>query len=381
MKILYTLNSGQRGGMEQHVLDLVKGMVSEGNEVFVWCASGPMVEVYKNAGAEVTIQPINLDIDPFYISRLYKFLTKNKIDVLHAHELKAVSSSLLAGALAKTSVRISHTHTPISEWKISYLKKRMNIMFDNLLVNLFATREIALTESRRSVKESEGIKDSKLVVIPNGLNLAEFSLSPEQKQKFKSEIMQRYNISDGTYVFGNISRISKEKGHKALVVAYADVCKSLENQNIPNNTFLFIGGGGPLEDELKSKVKELNIEDRVLITERFAEEDLQKFYATFDSFVFPSMAEGFGIVLIEAMAFSLPILCSDLEVLQEVGGSTVRYFETGSKEDLVAKMMDLYKRQDQYYGFGNKARRRVEEIYSIDLFVSRYLDLYKELSV
>jgi len=74
-------------------------------------------------------------------------------------------------------------------------------------------------------------------------------------------------------------------------------------------------------------------------------------------------------------------LCSDLEVLQEVGGSTVRYFETGSKEDLVAKMMDLYKRQDQYYGFGNKARRRVEDIYSIDLFVSRYLDLYKELLV
>jgi len=379
MRILYTLNSGQPGGMEQHVLDLVKGIVSEGNEVFVWCISGPMVEVYKNAGAEVTTQTINSDLDPFYILRLYKFLTKNKIDVLHAHELKAVLNSLIAGALAKTSVRISHTHTPISEWQISSLKKKVNVIFDSLLINLFATKEIALTESRRRVKKSEGIKDSKLIVIPNGLDLAEFSFSPEQRRKFKVEITQRYGISEGTYIFGNVSRISKEKGHEILVTAYAEFCKSLETQNIPNNTSLFIGGGGPLEEALKSKVGELGIEERVVVTGRFSEENLQKFYAAFDSFVFPSLAEGFGIVLIEAMAFGLPVLCSDLEVLQEVGGAAVRYFETGSKEDLAAKMLDLYKRQDQYYEFGNRARGRVEELYSMDLFVSRYLDLYKEL--
>jgi len=379
MKILYTLNSGQPGGMEQHVLDLIKGMAFDVNKVFVWCASGPMVEVYADAGAKVTVQPINSDIDPFYISSLYKFLTKNKIDVLHAHELKAVSNSLLAGAIARTSVKISHTHTPISEWQISHLKKKLNVMFYSFLVNRFATKEIALTESRKRVKKSEGIKDSKLVVIPNGLDLNEFSVSSDQKQKFRTEITQRYGIPNGAYIFGNISRLSEEKGHEILVKAYAEFCNSLENQSIPNNTFLFIGGGGPLEESLRNEIRNLGIADKVIITGRFAKEDHKKFYATLDSFVFPSLAEGFGIVLIEAMAFGLPVLCSDLEVLGEVGGAAVRYFETGVKEDLAIKMIDLYKRQDQYYKFGEKARERVEKLYSMDLFVSKYAGLYKEL--
>jgi hypothetical protein len=55
MKILYTLNSGNPGGMEQHVLDLVKGMVKNGQEVHVWCKEGEISKWFASAGAHVTI--------------------------------------------------------------------------------------------------------------------------------------------------------------------------------------------------------------------------------------------------------------------------------------------------------------------------------------
>lgn len=381
MNILYTLNSGQIGGMEQHVLDLVSGMSSNEHNVYVWCADGPLVKDYEEAGAQVFIQRIRLDIDPVYIFKLFNFLRKQKIDVIHAHELKAVTNSLLAGFLAKTSVRISHTHTPISEWRISSLKKKINTGVNSFFVNKFSSKEIALTESRKEAKIEEGICSEKLEVIPNALDISDFEISSGKKQQYRDEITQRYDIPEGSYIFGNVSRISKEKGHDILVKGYKNFCEILDKRGIENNTFLFIGGGGVLEEQLHELVGELGLKDRVVITGKFYSEDHKKFYSTFDSFVFPSLAEGFGIVLIEAMAFSLPVLCSDLDVLKEVGGATVRYFEVGSAESLSLKMFDLYERRDQYYNFGEKAHERVEELYSMNAFIERYINLYRELSL
>ncbi|MBD3366183.1 glycosyltransferase [candidate division WWE3 bacterium] len=379
MNILYTLNSGHPGGMEQHVLDLVEGMVQEGHEVYVWCRSGAIVDWYGDAGALVTVADIKTDLDPFYIFKLARFLKQKKIDVLHAHELKAVGNSLIAGFLAGTSVRISHTHTPLSEWQVPNVQKRLNILFNSFVVNTFSTKEIALTESRKRVKIEEGIKEEKLATIPNALRFEDFSLTSAERLEYKDEIVSRYDIPKGSYIFGNVSRVSKEKGHEVLISGYARFCKLLEARREENNSFLFIGGGGPLEQDLREKVSSIGLEDHVVITGRFSKEDHKKFYAAFDSFVFPSLAEGFGIVLIEAMAFCLPVICSDLEVLQEVGGSTVRYFETGSSEDLSEKLYDLYTRKDQYYDFGEKACARVEELYTMERFVKKYLDLYREL--
>jgi len=128
MKIAYILNSGNFGGMEKHVLDLCQGMIQHGHQVFVWCPSGDMVPSFEKAGAQVTQIKIRFDIDPTYIKRLARFLKENRVDIVHAHELKAAVNSLIAGRLAGVNVRISHTHTPISEWQISRWKKKINLL-------------------------------------------------------------------------------------------------------------------------------------------------------------------------------------------------------------------------------------------------------------
>src|SRR3989339_281181 len=102
MRILYLVNSGQPGGVEQYILDLVKGLGSGDNKVFTWCAQGPIVRWYKDAGAAVSVKKINFDIDPFYIIDLVTFLKTNKIDVVHANELKVGINAMIATKLAKT---------------------------------------------------------------------------------------------------------------------------------------------------------------------------------------------------------------------------------------------------------------------------------------
>jgi hypothetical protein len=70
MKILYTVDSGKIGGMELHILDLIKGMRNLGYEVHVWCQDGKITPLYKEAGAIVTTTKIKFELDSKYIRDL-----------------------------------------------------------------------------------------------------------------------------------------------------------------------------------------------------------------------------------------------------------------------------------------------------------------------
>ena len=378
MNILYVTNSGIFGGMEWHVYDLAKGMKEKGHKVYIWCPEGPIVDFYNKAGADITNKKIKFDIDPGYILSLKKFLEEKKIDVVHGHELKAVTNAVLAGFLAKTKVRIGHTHTPISEWKINRLKKWVNVSGYARLINWFSTVEIALTKSRKRVKMKEGIRGGKLAIIPNSLRTQEFDITPLQRVEYKEEIRKRYDIPKNAFIFGNVGRITEEKGHNILVKAFK---KFLDSDLFHKGDFyLMLVGGGWLEEDIKKYAEENGIGDRVIITGRFEEEDKVKFYSTLDTFVHPSLAEGFGLVLTEAMYNILPIICSDIEVLTEVGGDTVVYFETGKAANLSEKMVSIYEKVAAEGSIlGERAKKRVEENFSMDKFIESYIKLYEEL--
>ncbi len=379
MKILYTLNSGKPGGMEKHVLDLVKGMKALGHEVFVWCPQGEVSSWYREAGAIVTNKKIWWGIDPVYFLSLKKYLTAQNIEVLHAHELKAVCNSLIAAKLAGTKVIISHTHTPISTWKINEYKKFVDRVFYTWMVNNYSHKEIALTNSALRLKEKEGIKSEKLVVIPNAINTKEFEVSSGVSVANKVEIRSKYKIPADSFVFGCVGRLTEEKGQEVAIKAF----KIFSGTELfkKKNFYLLIVGGGQNEEKLKTLSQQLGIADRVIITGIFNREDLVKYYNSFDTFIFPSLAEGFGYVLIEAMYCRLPVISSNLEVLREVGGSNVTYFKTGSDEDLAKKMEKISQEYYQQKDFNlEENKKRVENLYSMNKFVQNYINLYTSLA-
>lgn len=380
MKILYALNSSKPGGMEQHVLDLVVGMVGEGNSVFVWCDEGPIVGWYKKAGAQVTVRKIRFDIDPIYILALVRFLKENKVDIVHSHELKACTNASLAGFLAGTKVKLTHNHTPMSEWQIPWYKKLINsLKFFGyaVLVQLFVTREIALTQSRKLVKMKEGINENKLVVLPNGVDTKKLILTETEKQNYRAKLLKELSFDADTFVFGCVGRFTQEKDHKTLIKAFFELLKYSSVSK--GKVGLVLAGGGILELQLVGLIKELGLEDKVKITGVFQDSKKIEYYSSFDVFVFPSLAEGFGIVLVEAMVFGIPTICSDLEVLQEVGGATVMYFQAGDPKDLAQKMADLYLRRDYLEELKKAEIDRVETLFGMPKFVANYSSLYAKL--
>lgn len=378
MKILYVLNSSKYGGMEWHVFDLIKGMIQNGHEVYVWCPKEDMSDLFVGLGAKVFDKKISKDIDFSYISELSKFIKENGIDIVHAHELKAASNAMIAVNRSKVKVIVTHTHTPLSEWKIPSLKKKLNTRVYSFLVNRYSNSEIALTESKKKIKIKEGIKESKLTVIPNGLDTNKFNITPIQRSEYEEEIKNKYGIPKTAFVFGNVGRLTEEKSIDTLIKAFSKFLKSdLFHQR---DFYLLIAGGGKLEESLKKLSQELDLDGKVIITGAFDDSDKVKYYSSFDAFVFPSLAEGFGIVLLEALYMGLNTVCSDLEVLKEVGGSDVKYFKAGDDNSLAKAMIDEYERVGRDgKSVSDKSKIRVESLYSMEKFVDSYLSLYQRL--
>lgn len=382
MKILYTLNSGQPGGMEYHTLDLAKGMISHGHEVYVWCMAGPLADWFEQAGAKVTRMEVRvkfgIDIDPLYIAKLIKFLKKNQIEIIHSHELRAVANSLIAGNLAGTRIRISHIHTPLSMWPISNLKKKIYTFFYSWSVKLLSTREIALTQSIKQVKVCEGIPGQKIAVIPNGFQSEKFNPDTCDKTLLKNEMSRKYKFPNDRFIFGNLSRLSQNKGSDILIRAFDVLLK--QNPNLSNKVYLLLAGKGEQQEEVLALVHKLRLENNVCITGTFPDEDHIKLYSSLDAYVFPTLSEGFGLVLIEALAMKIPVICSDLEVLKEVGRDYVfEYFQTGSVDAIYNSMLSIYNDYDRAYQKVETARDFVTNEYSMEKFIASYESLYKTL--
>ena len=368
--VLIISNSGNRGGMEVHVLNLLEGL-SEDFNLFVVCPKGNIVSEYEEYAKVINISP-KIDVDPFYILRLIRLIKILDIDVVHTHELKAGINGLIASSIAKTPLKISHQHTPISNWQINALKKKLDVFVYTMFVNLLSSFEIALTEEIKKQKMIEGIKEKKLVVIPNGVDLKALRMSDKVREENRGEVCERYGINERSLILGNISRLTVEKGHFLLIKAL----RELKNDGKLANVKILIAGDGDLKDEIVRMVKSYDLSDRVVFTGFVSEEDKFKILSSLDVFVFPTLAEGFGIVLIEAMSFGVPCVVSDLPVLKDVALDSVFYFESGNEKDLEEKISKIVADKSFRSSLSGKSTARVKK-YDIKNFWESYNNLYE----
>lgn len=372
--ILITLNSAEQlGGVEKHVANLIKGL-RQYFKFIICCKNGPAVVEYKKLGAEYFNLYPRLDFDPLYIFRIVKLIKTFRPIVLHSHQLKSGTQAIFAGWAAGAPKRIYHVHTPIFQWQLPLWKKLTffwaNFIINMIVGNFFATHVIALTDTIKKERiKKERIREDKILVIPNGIETEVFLNVVDKKL-----IRKGWGILKEDIAVGNISRLTEEKGHEILIKSFAQALNFLDFPNY-SNIKLIIAGDGHLRPTLEKLVEDLNIADKVLFLGQFKEEDKFKILSGFNLFVFPTLAEGFGIVLIEAMLMGLPVVCSDLSVLKEVGGNTVSFFKKGDEKSLSKFLIEMLN-DSKSLKFNKKGQDRVKDCYSLDRFIKSYKKLY-----
>ncbi len=144
---------------------------------------------------------------------------------------------------------------------------------------------------------------------------------PQVDQASRARIREKYKL-ERPYLL-SVSTIQPRKNYVRLIKAFSRLVP-----NLPSSVSLVIAGGnGWMYEQVYQTVEQLGLQDRVSILGFTPDEDLAPLYAMATLFVYPSLYEGFGLPVAEAMACGLPVVCSNASSLPEVGGDAVLYFD------------------------------------------------------
>ena len=205
-----------------------------------------------------------------------------------------------------------------------------------------AAKIIVPTEfTKRELIALYGTKPERIEVVH--LAYDDKTFKPVEDEVKIDEVLKKYKIKKPYLLF--VGRLETKKGLRTLLEAFALISNNSITNNLPDLSLVLVGGRGygyndlkPLISNLKSNIHELghlqNEEDRVSLC------------AGTTGFIVPSLYEGFGIPVLEAMACGVPVIASDIESLKEVGGDCVQFFKVGNAEDLAKKIKEVLANQE-----------------------------------
>lgn len=211
------------------------------------------------------------------------------------------------------------------------------------------------------VKKKYNIEKEKSIIIPYGINL-DFVKSNGSQVKDNEKI----NILC-------VQRLVKSKGTHYLISALSSIINS---QNTP--AYLDIVGDGEERRELEELTNKLNLSKFITFHGNVNNKNIYKYYADSDIFVFPTILEGFGIVLLEAMAFGKIIIASDCSSIPEIitNNHSGLLFNPGDVFDLANKLKMVIQDIKKYQYLGENAKKDVSK-YNISVISRKLLDQLK----
>ena len=322
VKVLYFVDRMLRGGIQSLVIDWVSRFDKNKIHVdFLLLDDGTKYELeddLKKLGCNVyklSGMWIRKPTDFIKYSKMLDDFFKEHNDYKVVH-LNSSSKNYMVLKYAKKyniPIRIAHSHN-IDFQTTNKAKKIIGNLFKPLLIK-YATDYFACSEiAGEWLFGKKIIKSNKFKVIHNAIDYEKFKYN----EKIRKEFRKKLNISDSDIVIGHVGRFTTQKNHDYLI----DIFYECYKRN--NNYKLLLVGTGEKEQYIKQKIKNLNIEKKVI----FAgfRTDVNKMMQAMDLFVFPSLYEGLGLVLIEAQANGLECLTSKKVVPNEAKATSLLTF-------------------------------------------------------
>lgn len=225
------------------------------------------------------------------IREIIKIIKREKPDIVHTH------ASLSARIAAKICGNVKIIYTKHCDFEVGdiydfWIIKKLNKVFNESLTN----RIIATSQNAKRNLIKQGIDEDKITVVLNGVDGYK---RIEDKEDIK-KIRDRYNIKEEDIVVGYLARLEKLKGYDYFISA----AKKINNEYGDKYKFLAVGSGS-YEEEMRKKVKELNL-DNVFILTGFIS-DVESILNIFDVQINASyLSETTSLALIEGMSIGIP---------------------------------------------------------------------------
>jgi glycosyltransferase involved in cell wall biosynthesis len=289
------------------------------------------------AVASISVKDLSF-LNPFKYIQLVRFFKKEKIDTVIFSGSNDMKLGGFAAKLAKVKniVYLRGLAVPIKDNFINRL------LFRKVLTHIVANSE----ETKRTILQNLGkyITDDKIEVIYHGIDVG--SVDTKGDQKLSAVMSQAKGI-----ILGNAGRLTLQKGQQHLI----EIARKLKEKNIEFT--LFIAGTGELEAQLRTMINKYDLQKEVILL-GFVE-DVESFMNSIDIFLLTSTWEGFGYVIVEAMAKSKPVIAFDITSNPEIvnkdnTGYLVKYPDTNAFAMEVEKLANDKNLREQLGKNGRK---------------------------
>ncbi len=355
------------GGVEKVVQDIAEGLANKVDMNALVCqpkgkgkreiTNGIRVIRAGSFGIYFSM-PVSLSF-PFILKKIGK-----EFDILHFH---------MPFPLADLSYLWARPQGKVVVWWHSDIVKQRNLLrvYKPFMMRFLNKAHKIIVATPRHIESSPFLKNfrDKCVVIPFGIDLTRFRLNDKNREKIMS-IRDMY----GSKIILFVGRLIYYKGAEYLIEAMKKV-----------DAKLLLVGEGHLKESLINLADKIGIRDKIVFMGRIDDEDLIHYYHACSVFVLPSIAnsEAFGIVQLEAMACGKPVINTELPTgvpWVSVHGETGITVPPRDSSALADALNVLLNDADLCEKYGQNARKRVEEEFTMKLMMDRVLSVYKQVT-
>ena len=350
-------------GQAMRTLSEVKGINKRGYRVILACQPGTYLE---RGAREHSLEVFPLDMTRFLpaLVKLSLFLKREKVDLINAHGYRDHLLSVLAGRVAgvKIIIRTKHNHVPLKGG-----------VFSRFIYGRLTDRIIAISGHIKEVMINSGIEPPHITTIYTSVDLDYFSPQPKNEQ-----LLKEFGLAPDCPVIGTVARLSDRKGMPFLL----DALKILADGG-KRFSCLIVGGGGSSSEEkielLKHKAASLGLTPYLVFTG--LRSDIPAILSLFDLFVLPSLQEGLGRSLVEAMAAGKPVVASKVGGIPEAveEGKTGILVPPRDVPALAGALASLLDNPLKARDMGRLGRERAVKVFDEERMADSICSLYREL--
>jgi glycosyltransferase involved in cell wall biosynthesis len=330
--------------------------------VFVTRASKPLAPLKPNfIQVLIELRSISRARRIFYEHTMLQWLArKHQLDCMHWFANTQALINTVPGAVTIYDLQPFFNFANFSRVKRLYLQ---------MMIALTARRAaILLPMSQTTANELQRVlkaNPADLVVIPPILNSQFVPAATEAGRPFKT----KYRLPEQFWLY--VAHLYPHKNHLRLLQAY----HQLKSGGLAPWPLVLRGDPAGAELEVKQAITRLNLESDIIMLPRLEEAELSLLFSTATALVFPSLYEGGGIPVVEAMACGCPVIAADIPVVREFAGDAASYFDPLDVEAMGQAMLALQSSPDQRAANRQVGLARAEE-FRAGQVVSKLLNAY-----
>lgn len=375
-KVLLAITKAHWGGAQKYVFDLANYLVEEKYDVSVLVGGhGPLKTKLDQAEIKTTSLPsLGRDIDLFpdlkAFWRIYRFIRKEKPDILHLNSSKMMILGGLAGRLAGCKNIIYTGHGWAFNEDRSYISKYfLSLLYFFGLQFVDKIIFVSQTTMKQAMDFGFNFSDEKIVVIHNGVTPIDF-LNPTEARQTIIELLPWKNAQIQNFWIGTIAELHPSKG---LIYSIEAMRK------LPSNINYIIIGSGEKRMDLEFLIKAYNLESQVHLVGPVS--GAAKLLKAFDLFVLPSVTEALPYAILEAGIAERAVIASSVGGIPEIitddqNGILVPPRAVNNLSD---EILNLITDSEKRLMLGRNLRQKVMQDFSAEKMLAETNKIYRAM--